>query len=188
MVKYYLFKTEVSKEKDALISFLTTLNKGEFDIFDIDFKRGYIKTSIDLNQILSPLIPTLTADLGFKITFIYSHNVKEIALRALDYAFSRSVTYANLADVVLEMIVNGNEDIKKLITAEFSNLAHDLYLTARAYINMGLNAVAAANAIYVHRNTFNYRLNKFISLTGLDIRDFWNATYFNIYLRLQEKN
>lgn len=50
MVKYYLFKTEVNKEKSALISFLTTLNKGEFDIFDIDLKRGYIKTSIDLNQ------------------------------------------------------------------------------------------------------------------------------------------
>jgi DNA-binding PucR family transcriptional regulator len=53
-------------------------------------------------------------------------------------------------------------------------------LTAKAFIDAGLNATRAAVKLYVHRNTFNYRLDKFIEQTGLDIRDYHHAFYFKL--------
>jgi carbohydrate diacid regulator len=52
------------------------------------------------------------------------------------------------------------------------------------FIHCGLNAIKTANKLYIHRNTFNYRLHKFIALTGLDIRDYRHALYFELASRL----
>lgn len=53
--------------------------------------------------------------------------------------------------------------------------------TGLTFILSGLNATLAAKRLYIHRNTFNYRLNKFIEQTSLDIRDFDNALLLYIY-------
>jgi DNA-binding protein Fis len=64
----------------------------------------------------------------------------------------------------------------------FSNLDKELLDTARAFIECGLNACAASRMLYIHRNTFNYRLKKFIDLTGIDIRLVNNAFFVYLFL------
>ncbi|MGN1075804.1 MAG: helix-turn-helix domain-containing protein, partial [Candidatus Enteromonas sp.] len=42
----------------------------------------------------------------------------------------------------------------------------------------------SAQTLFVHRNTFLYRLNKFIELTNLDIRDYHNALLLELYFQI----
>ena len=50
----------------------------------------------------------------------------------------------------------------------------------------GLNVSATARALYMHRNTLIYRLNKIQSLTGLDLKNFDMAVTFEILRSLYE--
>jgi DNA-binding PucR family transcriptional regulator len=47
-----------------------------------------------------------------------------------------------------------------------------------------LDATLSAKRLFVHRNTFLYRLNRFIELTNLDIRDYHNALFLELYFQL----
>ncbi|MBP5090998.1 MAG: helix-turn-helix domain-containing protein [Bacilli bacterium] len=37
----------------------------------------------------------------------------------------------------------------------------------------------------MHRNTFNYRLNRFVESTGVDVRYYHNALLLDYYLRMR---
>ena len=50
----------------------------------------------------------------------------------------------------------------------------------------GLNVSATARALYMHRNTLIYRLNKIQKLTGLDLKNFDMAVTFEILRSLYE--
>ncbi|HIU00954.1 MAG TPA: helix-turn-helix domain-containing protein [Candidatus Coproplasma excrementavium] len=56
----------------------------------------------------------------------------------------------------------------------------ELMRTAECFIECSLNISAAARALYMHRNTMMYRLDKIRRMTGLDIRDFYHAEAFSI--------
>jgi len=60
----------------------------------------------------------------------------------------------------------------------------DIYRTLMTYMQCNLNASKAAKALYVHRNSLQYRIDKFIERTGLDIRHFpeASATYLMMTL------
>ncbi|KRV43513.1 helix-turn-helix domain-containing protein [Bacillus sp. FSL K6-0046] len=60
----------------------------------------------------------------------------------------------------------------------------DVYRTLTTYMQCNLNASQAAKALYVHRNSLQYRIDKFIERTGLDIRHFQEASaaYFMMNL------
>jgi DNA-binding PucR family transcriptional regulator len=50
-----------------------------------------------------------------------------------------------------------------------------------------LNASLASKGTYVHRNTFNYRLDKFIRNTGINIRQFKGAAAMFMVLQLLDE-
>lgn len=52
--------------------------------------------------------------------------------------------------------------------------------TAHAFFDSNLNISKTAKALYMHRNTLIYRLNKIKKLTGLDIKKFDDAVSFEI--------
>ena len=56
----------------------------------------------------------------------------------------------------------------------------ELMRTAECFIENSLNISAAARAIYMHRNTMMYRLDKIRRYTGLDIRSFNSAVAFRV--------
>jgi DNA-binding PucR family transcriptional regulator len=60
----------------------------------------------------------------------------------------------------------------------------DVYRTLMTYMQCNLNASKAAKALYVHRNSLQYRIDKFIERTGIDIRHFpeASAVYFMMNL------
>ena len=52
--------------------------------------------------------------------------------------------------------------------------------TVDGLLRNGLNVSATARALYMHRNTLIYRLNKIQKLTGLDLKNFDMAVTFEI--------
>ncbi len=56
----------------------------------------------------------------------------------------------------------------------------ELLSTAEAFLENNLNVSETSRAVYLHRNTLNYRLNKIERLTGLNIRNFPDAVSFRM--------
>jgi DNA-binding PucR family transcriptional regulator len=77
-------------------------------------------------------------------------------------------------------LASGDRHMLEGVRHQFEGVPRELLLTATAFIESGLNATRASKKLYIHRNTFNYRLQKFIEWTSLDIRDYHHAFYFRL--------
>lgn len=70
------------------------------------------------------------------------------------------------------------KDIKNILTKEVLDpLGYDqeILQTVCAFFENGFNASVASKKLYIHRNTLQYRLNKFQEITGISLRDFNGA-------------
>lgn len=56
----------------------------------------------------------------------------------------------------------------------------ELMISGEEYLNNDLNISETARALYIHRNTLLYRLNKLEKITGLDLRKFNDAMEFRL--------
>ncbi|OZI11427.1 hypothetical protein CEW92_11750 [Bacillaceae bacterium SAS-127] len=56
----------------------------------------------------------------------------------------------------------------------------DLLQTLKVYLESNLNASLTAKKLFIHRNTLQYRLDKFVEKTGVQLKDFNSS--FTIYL------
>lgn len=90
----------------------------------------------------------------------------------------------DLSDIVLQLILENRRDLLPLIQTEFAKVPRHLILTAMTLLTSDMNATKASEALYIHRNTFAYRLNQFITLTGLDIRRHRHALFFTLVHKL----
>ncbi|GGJ92363.1 hypothetical protein GCM10007063_13730 [Lentibacillus kapialis] len=58
----------------------------------------------------------------------------------------------------------------------------DLLNTVETFIDCNLNVSVTAKELYLHRNSLQYRLDKFMDKTGIDIRDFHQAAAVSLAL------
>lgn len=75
-----------------------------------------------------------------------------------------------------EKIISGYD--MKSIAPVFED--NELMNTVYGFLNNGMNISRTARALYMHRNTLNYRIKAVIKKTGLDIRSFDMAVTFKI--------
>lgn len=130
---------------------------------------------------LFTILPTLTQDLGIRISIVISHLDHRCAQEAgMVAALRKPSEILHLAELMLLLLSDKEHPLITLVKEEFIKIPRDLYLTASAYLKAGLNATKASKKLYIHRNTFRYRLQQFIEFTSLDIRDHFHALYFII--------
>lgn len=70
------------------------------------------------------------------------------------------------------------EEIKPLIIQDILpifNDDHELFLTIKNFLQNNMNASNTAKHLYIHRNTLQYRLDKFAEKTGIPLKDFNSA-------------
>lgn len=70
------------------------------------------------------------------------------------------------------------ETMKKILAKEVLDplgCDQEILQTVRAFFENGFNASVASKKLYIHRNTLQYRLNKFQEITGISLRDFNGA-------------
>ena len=92
-----------------------------------------------------------------------------------------------MSELILKQMSFGDFSSFAFLSALFRDLPEELLETGKAYLAAGLDAKLAADLLIVHRNTFNYRLNRFIEASGVDIRDYHNAMLLDYYLRMRVK-
>ncbi len=136
------------------------------------------------SSISSVMLP-LREDLGGSISFLATHDRGELSKKLLKDALAYFPNQAVFpTDVLMKEMSFADYTSVPLLSSCFSHLDHELLLTAGTYLRCGLDASLSAKELFIHRNTFNYRLNSFIEETNLDIRDYHNALLLEIYFQV----
>lgn len=110
----------------------------------------------DLNQYYENLLSTV------KVAFLYSDK-----------------TVLHLVDAIPFLIIDKLEeplksDLPKVILRDYVHDQEFLH-TIETFLESNLNISVAAKKLYMHRNSLQYRIEKFQEHTGIDIRDFQQA-------------
>ena len=91
--------------------------------------------------------------------------------------------------VIDNLDVESKKNIIEKFNYAFSKLDEDIIKTIEVFFNLDLNLSESAKALYVHRNTLIYRLDKIQKYTSYDIRKFNDAVLFKIaFFIWKEKN
>lgn len=67
------------------------------------------------------------------------------------------------------------EQTRKILQPLADKLTPEHIETIRALCATNINLSQAAKHLYLHRNTLNYRIEKLLQVTGLDVRTFYGA-------------
>jgi hypothetical protein len=134
------------------------------------------------------LMESLHADIQAPLVAVsgFDHAViMPIALSVLmEYAPNR---LADLADVLMIASIRGDDRLRTALEQHFQALPSRLLETARMMVLCEGEAKRAAQVLYLHRNTFNYRLHQFMDRTGVDVREDAMRTLMRLYLSLSEQ-
>lgn len=182
---YYHFWLQKTIDATQLYDFLTeSFPDNDFRLRMSTKRNGCIDSEKNIAVELESIVPILANDLGTGIVFVVAPVDNDIAHRAIMKARGLGSGIYWLAEVIVLMLAERDYAMVPPLRCQLEEIPHELIQTADMFLKCGLNASAAAEKLYIHRNTFNYRLAKFIDLTGLDIRDYWTSQYYMIISRI----
>ena len=96
----------------------------------------------------------------------------------------------SFSQAFIDLILNGqNQQLcQSMARNMLGTISHemDMVETIKVYIESNANATVAAKKLYLHRNSLNYRLDKFLEITGLDVRQFEDSLSAYLAIRLLE--
>ncbi|MFG6149549.1 PucR family transcriptional regulator [Halobacillus sp. B23F22_1] len=149
---------------------------------------------------LDSLVDVLMSDFYTKLHFYISEELNELESAPLHYnwaykCFSLSKKYKLGKVVTFEQIVpymfidalpqEELETLKQVILKEVAS-DRDLLRTIKVFLESGSNTSLAAKLLFMHRNSLQYRVDKFIEKTGVDIKQFQQGLI--VYLLLLENS
>ena len=134
---------------------------------------------------ISSILLPLREDLRGSLVFLCSHAGDTLSKKLLKDAMAYFPNQAVFpTDVIMKQMSFLDYSSFPLLSSLFKDIDRELLLTAGTYLRCGLDASLAAKELFIHRNTFSYRLNAFIEKTDLDIRDYHNALLLELYFQL----
>ncbi|SHG89348.1 PucR family transcriptional regulator [Ornithinibacillus halophilus] len=147
------------------------------------------KTTIDEDISYEQIIDILISDLYVNLkVFVgpYQYDLNNIKHHYENILHSAKVAFQFTDKIVLSYIdaipllimdklgTSFKEELKNSILKHYKNDSEFLQ-TIEIFIESNLNISVAAKKMYMHRNSLQYRLDKFQEHTGIDIRDFQQA-------------
>ncbi|WP_453990655.1 PucR family transcriptional regulator [Bacillus nitroreducens] len=109
---------------------------------------------------------------------------KELFQKGMQFSHKQKVY--QLHDILPYLLIEGMDpfyrsQLKNVIPADIQN-DQELLETIKVFFESDLNVSNAAKRLYMHRNSLQYRIEKFIEKTGIDIKHFHGAvtTYLAI--------
>ncbi|TXL61095.1 hypothetical protein FHP05_13500 [Cerasibacillus terrae] len=158
----------------------------------IESEANAVEETIDYEKI----IDVFMSDLYMNINFLvgpYFHSLKKInihyhsmvrdAKTAFSYSNQSVITYK---EAILYSMVNQIDDafLTEVNSILLENIEHDYELlkTIKVYIQCNLNTTVAARKLHLHRNSLQYRLDKFVEKTGMNIKKFNEASVVYIMI------
>ncbi|MUV36630.1 uncharacterized protein JNUCC1_00433 [Lentibacillus sp. JNUCC-1] len=104
----------------------------------------------------------------------------ETAFQSSDQAVL-SYTEALPAVLLNHLSMKKQQLIEQAVLGEFAE-DPDMLKTLGAFVSCNMNVSTTAKKLYMHRNSLQYRLDKFIEKTGIDIRQFPEAVSVHLAL------
>lgn len=188
MIKYYLFLTSSPINKPVFEKTISSISEERLSFHYENSNKGYFLASDSLANTLQQVLFNIHDSLEMNLTIIVAHKDGEFEEKMLKEAllyFPNQCLF--LSDMLLKEVSFGNYSSIPLLANEFKGVSDELLLTAGTFLRCGLNGILTAETLFVHRNTFNYRLNCFIEETSLDIRDYHNALLLELYFQFTGK-
>lgn len=159
------------------------------DNFSGTLIEGLSHDNVEISELI-PAINTLESDFYIRMK-VFSGNFHPVGNRLQMHfqmeknCFTHSELYlhekkvSSLPDVFPYLLMGGPSQKERgwyseqLLreTLDDPELIH----TVKIYIESNSNASSASKKLYIHRNSLQYRIDKFIEKTGLDIRTFQHA-------------
>ena len=185
MEKHYLFLSSAPFDKIEFEDQLSQIGVDTDHVVYFGDRNGEFLADSKIYAKLDSLSLVIRDDLGASISFLAAHQNTVLEQDLLQKSASYFPCRAMFpSDVILKEISFGDYSAYPLLKACFDSVPHDLLLTAGTYLRCGCDESLSAQTLFVHRNTFLYRLNKFIELTNLDIRDYHNALLLELYFQI----
>lgn len=151
------------------------------------------------NIVYEEIIDILMSDLYIKINFLVGPFKEGMEKAASYHAFMKTAAsaifshsdkaVANLSDAVPYLLieganVDGHQRIRDMILQDYANDEETLKMI-EVFTKYNLNVSETAKALHLHRNSLQYRLDRFAENTGIDIRKFHQA--MAVYLAMLVK-
>lgn len=146
------------------------------------------------------IIDVLTSDLYVKIKFFvgpfqhdlniaatYYHSIIDSAKKAFSYSDKTVITYIDAIPYLLidQIEPDLRRDISQIVLQEYLDDDETLKMIDM-FVHCNLNISETAKRLHMHRNSLQYKLDRFEEKTGIDIRQFQQA--MTVYLALLAKN
>jgi DNA-binding PucR family transcriptional regulator len=133
-------------------------------------------------------LSSFESDLGSNVCSVSGIKDDVLMLVALDCATRYALgKMADLSDVLLMCVWNKDMSLISATNHKLKDLSPEIIDTLKMYFYTGYNAVLAAEQLYLHRNTFSYRLNKFVDKTDMDIKNKHIAQFLYQYFLLNDR-
>ncbi len=116
-----------------------------------------------------------------KLRVIFERENEFFSFGITKLSTSRIYTYERVFPAYLAGHLPG--DLKQKINQEALEVFQqdqEMYTTIKVFLENNLNASVTAKQLYIHRNTLQYRIDKFSEKTGIGLKDFYGA--FSIFL------
>ena len=185
MEKLFLFKANKAIDRPYFLSALEGIGIDPDAVEFVAPESGLFYGDSKMIAELEPMVQLFHDDLSISLTVLCVHQNTSFEQKLLKEAaayYPNRVLYAT--DIIMKEMSLGDYSSYKPLMNLFSSVPFELMNTAGTYLRCGLDACLSAKMLFIHRNTFNYRLNQFITITGLDIRDYHNALLLELYFQL----
>lgn len=170
------------KHSEELVTYIHSIQT------DISYYEDYLMFEVDARQRiqLKTTLPSLQSDLGITLIAVEGFENPLIMKLALELTQEYSQgRFVHLYDLLLASVLNNDFRLFEALNDVFSVLKPELIETARMYLWADGNAKLAASALYLHRNTFNYRMHKFEEKSSIQLTQQVQANFFQLWLNLQ---
>jgi DNA-binding PucR family transcriptional regulator len=153
----------------------------EYTFSWIDKTLGCLEIDATFTHYLPTFLVVLHDTISFFSSVLVCHRNDSISQTAIRFLQHRMIPKVyTLGEFLLERIQQRDQEFIRIVKQSVDRVHRDLRLTARAYLAHHMKVTHASNTLFVHRNTFQYRLQKFVNQTGLNLKDFDDAFFFKL--------
>ncbi len=176
-------REEFQDALQSMFSFTTTMlwetSQAGVLILEENITESVLQTALDTLE--TDFFISLSFFVGRRYSqtteFTYLYQWERTLFSVLSPYLSKKITYIEQLLPYQLMISLPKEERKKYTNQLLENISNDKELidSVKVFFQCNLNVSLAAKQLYLHRNTLQYRIDKFIEKTGINIKTFEGA-------------
>lgn len=116
-------------------------------------------------------------------------NITILIIPFFDDIFKKYLTYIpNEVSTIFNVFIKNINDknVEKDSKTILNSIEKKDLDTIKAFLMCNGNSCASANELYLHRNSFNYRMNCFMNSTSLDVRDLNTLMFIRLLIGINK--